>query len=79
MSNSANLSNVISIGKDDREVIRYPKFLKLIFFVEMWERFSYYGMRALLVLFLTSHLGFSDAKAYAIYSLYLLLLVILSL
>lgn len=42
MSNSANLSNVISIGKDDREVIRYPKFLKLIFFVEMWERFSYY-------------------------------------
>jgi POT family proton-dependent oligopeptide transporter len=70
MSNSANLSNVISIGKDDREVIRYPKFLKLIFFVEMWERFSYYGMRALLVLFLTSHLGFSDAKAYAIYSLF---------
>jgi proton-dependent oligopeptide transporter, POT family len=56
MSNSANLSNVISIGKDDREVIRYPKFLKLIFFVEMWERFSYYGMRALLVLFLISHL-----------------------
>lgn len=70
MSNSANLSNVISIGKDDREVIRYQKFLKLIFFVEIWERFSYYGMRALLVLFLISNLGFSDAKAYAIYSLF---------
>lgn len=70
MSNSANLSSVISIGKDNREVIRYPQFLKLIFFVEMWERFSYYGMRALLVLFLTTHLGFSDAKAYAIYSLF---------
>lgn len=70
MSNAANLSNLISIGKNDREIIRYPKFLKLIFFVEMWERFSYYGMRALLVLFLTSHLGFSDVKAYAIYSLF---------
>lgn len=70
MSDSTNLSNVISIDKDDREIVGYPKFLKLIFFVEMWERFSYYGMRALLVLFLTSHLGFSDAKAYAIYSLF---------
>lgn len=47
-----------------------PKFLALLFFVEMWERFSYYGMRALLVLFLISELGFEDAKAYAIYSLF---------
>ncbi len=47
-----------------------PNFLKLLFFVEMWERFSYYGMRALLVLFLVSHLGFADQKAYAIYSLF---------
>ena len=39
-------------------------------FVEMWERFSYYGMRALLVLFLTSQLGFTDPKAYALYSLF---------
>jgi POT family proton-dependent oligopeptide transporter len=48
----------------------FPQFLKLLFFVEMWERFSYYGMRALLVLFLTSHLGFEDKKAYAVYSLF---------
>lgn len=46
------------------------KFLALLFFAEMWERFSYYGMRALLVLFLISELGFEDAKAYAIYSLF---------
>jgi POT family proton-dependent oligopeptide transporter len=45
-------------------------FLKILFFVEMWERFSYYGMRALLVLFLISHLGFTDQKSYAIYSLF---------
>lgn len=49
---------------------RFPQFLKILFFVEMWERFSYYGMRALLVLFLTSHLGFEDTKAYATYSLF---------
>ncbi len=44
-------------------------FLPLMVHTEMWERFSYYGMRALLVLFLTSQLGFEDPKAYAIYAL----------
>lgn len=44
--------------------------LFLLAFVEMWERFSYYGMRALLVLYLTSTLGFEDVKAYAVYSLF---------
>ncbi len=44
--------------------------LLLLLFVECWERFSYYGMRALLVLYLTSTLGFSDPKAYAIYALF---------
>ena len=49
---------------------KIPNFLKLLFFVEMWERFSYYGMRALLVLFLTSQLNFADGSACAIYSLF---------
>lgn len=49
---------------------QYPSFLKLLFFVDMWERFSYYGMRSLLVLYLTSQLGFDDPKAYALYSLF---------
>ncbi len=44
--------------------------LILLLFVEGWERFSYYGMRALLVLYLTSSLGFADPKAYAIYALF---------
>lgn len=44
--------------------------LSLLLFVECWERFSYYGMRALLVLYLTSSLGFADPKAYAIYALF---------
>lgn len=45
----------------------------VLFIVEMWERFSYYGMRALLVLFLVNHLGFSDKKAIPIYSIFMAL------
>jgi proton-dependent oligopeptide transporter, POT family len=44
--------------------------LLLLLFIEAWERFSYYGMRALLVLYLTSSLGFDDPKAYKIYALF---------
>ncbi len=53
----------------------HPKGLSTLFFTEMWERFSYYGMRALLILFMTAAaaeggLEFSVAKAAAIYGLY---------
>lgn len=45
----------------------HPAGLKTIFFTEMWERFGYYGMRALLVLYMTKEFLFNDNKAYAIY------------
>ena len=45
-----------------------PNFLRVIFLVELFERISYYGVRTLLVLFLISHFGFDDARAYAVYS-----------
>jgi POT family proton-dependent oligopeptide transporter len=53
----------------------HPRGLATLFFTEMWERFSFYGMRALLVLFMTAPLekqglGFDTAKASAIYGLY---------
>ncbi|MCC7050871.1 MAG: MFS transporter, partial [Bacteroidia bacterium] len=41
----------------------HPKGLYLLFVTEMWERFSYYGMRAIFVLFMTKALMFSDAEA----------------
>ena len=45
-----------------------PRALYMLFMVEMWERFNYYGMRALLVYFMTSAvIGFSDPQAYQIY------------
>jgi POT family proton-dependent oligopeptide transporter len=48
----------------------HPRGLYILFFTELWERFSFYGMRALLVLYLTKELSFSDDKAYGIYGAY---------
>jgi proton-dependent oligopeptide transporter, POT family len=53
----------------------HPRGLATLFFTEFWERFSYYGMRALLILFMTAAvaqggLGFDAARAGAIYGLY---------
>ncbi len=55
---------------------KHPKGLYILFFAEMWERFSYYGMRALLVLYLTKHFLFSDSQAYGIYGAYTTLVYI---
>ncbi|NNE56775.1 MAG: peptide MFS transporter [Hellea sp.] len=54
----------------------HPKGLYILFFAEMWERFSYYGMRALLVLYLTKHFLFTDGQAYGIYGAYTTLVYI---
>jgi POT family proton-dependent oligopeptide transporter len=52
------------------EFAGHPKGLYMLFFAEMWERFSYYGMRALLILYLVSHWQFDDGKANLIYGAY---------
>ena len=54
----------------------HPKGLYVLFFAEMWERFSYYGMRALLILYLTKHWLFSDGEAGLIYGAYTALVYI---
>ena len=48
----------------------HPRGLVILFFTEMWERFSYYGMRALLVFYLTQHFLFGPAEAQGIYAAY---------
>jgi POT family proton-dependent oligopeptide transporter len=60
---------------DDRRFFGHPRGLATLFFTEMWERFSYYGMRALLILFMTAApatggLGFDAATAGSVYGLY---------
>jgi len=64
-----------SLDVPRREILGHPRGLVTLFFTEMWERFSYYGMRALLVLFMVEQidaggLGYSDQTATAIYGLY---------
>ena len=48
----------------------HPRGLVILFFTEMWERFSYYGMRTLLVLFLVQHMLFTDSAASGVYATY---------
>ena len=54
----------------------HPKGLFMLFFAEMWERFSYYGMRALLIFYLTKHWLFSDSESGIIYGAYTALVYI---
>jgi POT family proton-dependent oligopeptide transporter len=62
-------------NNNDTSFFGHPAGLQTLFFTEMWERMSYYGMRALLVLFMTASLqeeglAFTMATATAIYGLY---------
>ncbi len=58
------------------EFAGHPKGLFVLFFAEMWERFSYYGMRALLIFYLTQHWLYNDEKASVIYGAYTALVYI---
>jgi POT family proton-dependent oligopeptide transporter len=49
---------------------KHPRGLFVLFFAEMWERFSYYGMRGLLIFFLTQHFLFEDTFAQGQYGAY---------
>ncbi len=54
-----------------RVLLGHPTGLFTLFFAEMWERFSYYGMRALLVFYMTKgFLKYADSEAYAVYGAY---------
>ncbi len=57
-------------AQKEPEFAGHPKGLYMLFFAEMWERFSYYGMRALLIFYLTKHWLVSDGKANLIYGAY---------
>lgn len=59
-----------STSVTDTSFFGHPKGLMILFMTEMWERFSYYGMRALLIFYLTQHFLFGREKAYLIYGAY---------
>ena len=53
-----------------KDFLGHPRGLVVLFFAEMWERFSFYGMRALLIFYLTEHFLFDDAMSAGIYATY---------
>ena len=65
----------VAIQKEP-EFAGHPKGLYMLFFAEMWERFSYYGMRAILIFYLTQHWLYSDSKSSLIYGAYTALVYI---
>jgi proton-dependent oligopeptide transporter, POT family len=84
MGTRAEIENSLKTIHADRSFFGHPRGLATLFFIEMWERFSYYGMRALLILFMTAAaakggLGFGVAKAGAIYGLYTAMVYLLCL
>ena len=54
----------------ERGFFGHPRGLSTLFFTEMWERFSYYGMRAFLILYMVHALGFDDKHAGSVYGTY---------
>jgi len=68
-------STVLDSSKDTSGIGGHPRGLTTLFFTEMWERFSYYGMRAMLILFMTAEvasggLGYDTKTAAGIYGAY---------
>ena len=55
---------------ENNNTLSQPKSLRILFLTEMWERFSYYGMSALLVLYLVQSQGYSAFEAMHIYAIY---------
>jgi len=58
---------------DDTALFGHPRGLGLLFITEMWERFSYYGMRAILILYLVQALHWDTARAAGLYGTYTML------
>src|SRR5437867_11340157 len=74
----------LNAARTDTSFFGHPRGLATLFFTAMWERFSYYGMRAILLPFMTAAvaeggLGFEKAQAGPIYGLYTSLVYLLSL
>src|SRR5262245_7308002 len=58
-------------ARNEKTLFGHPAGLYTLFFAEMWERFSYYGMRALLLFYmLKGFLKYNDQQGYAVYGAY---------
>ena len=78
------MSDYTPAHPDDTAFYGHPRGLSTLFFTELWERFSYYGMRAILILFMTAPIavggmGYDVGKAGAVYGTYVSLVYLLAL
>ncbi len=79
----SNLGEPQKLKDPNTSFFGHPRGLATLFFTETWERFSYYGMRAILILFMTASadrggLGFDVAKAGVVYGLYTAMVYLMS-
>ena len=65
-------------SSSEKTILGHPRGLVILFFTEMWERFSYYGMRGLLILYLTQHFLFSDERSTVLYGAYTALVYVMT-
>ena len=78
--------SITTLKPHQRELFGHPIGLYVLFFTEMWERFSYYGMRALLVIYMIAQvdhkdgagLGWTNLEAYQLYGWYVMLVYVVS-
>ncbi|MEP3892070.1 MAG: oligopeptide:H+ symporter [Hellea sp.] len=72
------MANTIASSSEEKTILGHPRGLFILFFAEMWERFSYYGMRGLLIIYLTQHFLFSDERSSIIYGAYTALVYVMT-
>jgi len=83
MSSTSDAQGALGEKSSDRAFFGHPRGLSTLFFSEMWERFSYYGMRAILILFMTASLeaggmGLDVSTAGAVYGTYTAMVFLMS-
>lgn len=78
MSEAIDVSTSPNAAKAGGGFFGHPKGLAVLFLTEMWERFSYYGMRGLLIIYLTQHFLFSDERSALMYGAYTALVYIMT-
>lgn len=78
--------STLTKSPEQRELFGHPVGLYVLFFTEMWERFSYYGMRSILVIYMIAQasnevgpgLGWTELEAYQLYGWYVMLVYLIS-
>ncbi len=64
--------------EQEKTILGHPRGLFILFLTEMWERFSYYGMRGLLIFYLTEHFLFSQERSSILYGAYTALVYVMT-